>query len=68
MIREQNDGQNHQENNRGQRVDLRADLLAGHAVNGDGKRLQVAAGKIGNDEIVNKVAYEVSVSKMECLE
>ena len=24
--------------------------------------------KIGNDEIVNKVAYEVSVSKMECLE
>ena len=24
--------------------------------------------KVGNDEIVNKVAYEVSVSKMECLE
>ena len=24
--------------------------------------------KIGNDEIVHKVAYEVSASKMECLE
>lgn len=24
--------------------------------------------KIGNDQIINKVAYEVSVSKMECLE
>ena len=38
-----------------QSIDLRADLFASHAVNGNGQCLQGAAGKIGDDKVINGI-------------
>ena len=51
----QNDAQDHHKHDGGQRVDLRADLLAGHGVDGDGQRFHGAAVEVGDHEVVDGV-------------
>ena len=53
------DCQNDQEYDGRQRVDLRADLFAGHGVDGNGQGLHGAAVEVGDHEVINGVSQDV---------
>ena len=54
-IGHQNDAEDDHEHDGGQRVDLRADLFAGHGVDGNGQGLHRTAVEVGDHEVVDGV-------------